>query len=210
MSNRARSFIVAACCAYPLVAHTAAVLNEPRWAAIGLAVIACAVSSTRLRAWQTALLGVLFFSVAWWLAARFPGWLLYSPPVALNLACCALFAATLGRGREPMVSRFARVERGGELPPDLVRYTRNLTWAWTVFFALMAAISLVLALTGPIALWSLFTNLVNYALVGLFLVLEYWYRRVRFRHYRHASPAEVIRRLGSYRIFPRPADGGWR
>ena len=120
-------------------------------------------------------------------------------PLAVNLALCGLFGRTLAAGREPMIARFARLERGEALPADLARYTRRLTVAWTVFFAMMAATSLALAAWGPLAVWSLFTNVINYALVALFFVGEYAVRRVRFRHYRHLSPIEVVRRLHTYR-----------
>jgi uncharacterized membrane protein len=120
-------------------------------------------------------------------------------PVVLNLSLAALFGRTLFGGREPMIGRFARLERGGELPPDLARYTRGLTAAWTVFFVAMAATSLGLAFWGTLLAWSLFTNVVNYLLVAVFFVAEYLYRRVRYRHHRHASPGEVLRRLHTYR-----------
>ena len=120
-------------------------------------------------------------------------------PLAVNLALCWLFGRTLAAGREPMIARFARLERGAELPPDLARYARALTAVWAGFFAAMAAVSLGLALWGSVLAWSLFTNVINYALVALFFVGEYAYRRVRFRHYRHPSPLEVMRRLHTYR-----------
>jgi len=46
-----------------------------------------------------------------------PAGVLAAPPVVLNVTLCLLFAVTLARGREPMVSRFARLERGSDLPP---------------------------------------------------------------------------------------------
>ena len=120
-------------------------------------------------------------------------------PLAVNLALCGLFGRTLAAGREPMIARFARLERGAELPADLARYARALTFAWTGFFAAMAAVSLGRARWGSVLAWSRFTNVVNYALVALLFVGEYVYRRVRFRHYRHLSPIEVVRRLHTYR-----------
>ena len=36
-----------------------------------------------------------------WLAGRFPGLLLYTPPIVINLALCVIFARTLRRGHEP-------------------------------------------------------------------------------------------------------------
>ena len=147
---------------------------------------------------RATLAGACALALLLYLAAAVPGFLLYVPPVAINLALLALFARTLRAGSEPMVSRFARIERGGTLPPDLARYTRNQTRAWAAFFALMAAISATLAATGPLAAWSLFSNLLNYLLVAVFFVLEYVYRRVRYRHHTHATPWRTLRLITHY------------
>ena len=120
-------------------------------------------------------------------------------PIAVNLVLCVLFGGTLAAGREPIIARFARLERGADLPGDLARYTRTLTVLWTAFFAAMAAVSACLAAWGSTFAWSLFTNVLNYVLVVLLFVGEYVYRRLRFRHYSHLSPMEVMRRLHRYR-----------
>jgi uncharacterized membrane protein len=120
-------------------------------------------------------------------------------PVLLNLILCLLFARTLFGGGEALISRFARVERGGALPAALARYTRHLTAAWAAFFALMGATSAGLAIWGSFAAWSLFTNVLNYVLIAAFFLAEYAYRRLRYRQFPHASPADVVRRLHAYR-----------
>lgn len=209
MAGRTRFLAVSACCAYPVLSHAAVVLDEPRWATAGIAVVAWAAASFRYGWLVAAALGLVVLGAGLALAGVAGSVLLYAPPLLLNLALCAVFGGTLRRGREPLVSRFARIERGGDLPADLARYTRRVTWAWTAFFVLMAGISLALAVWGSAWLWSLFTNLVNFILVAVFFASEYLYRRVRFRHYTHASPAELIRRLHTYRPFPRPADGNY-
>jgi uncharacterized membrane protein len=111
--------------------------------------------------------------------------LILLPPVLINVALCAFFGHTLRVGKEPLVSRFARLERGS-LEPELARYTRMLTWVWTLFFGGMAMLSGLLAMHATPAGWSLFTNIISYALVGVLFIAEYLYRRVRYRHYRHA------------------------
>ena len=120
--------------------------------------------------------------------------LLYFPPIVINLLGCWLFARSLQNGSAPVISQIARLERG-ELTSELAVYTRRLTWIWAVFFAVMAFISAYLAAFAPLAVWSLFTNLINYLLVGLLFFGEFAYRRIRYRHYRHASPFQVIRRM---------------
>ncbi|HEV8695533.1 MAG TPA: hypothetical protein VGQ93_15340 [Lysobacter sp.] len=146
------------------------------------------------------------FAVGMLLASVLPAAVVYAPPIVLNLALCALFASTLRASSEPMITRFARTERG-DMPADLAIYTRRLTQIWVLFFALMAAISLTLGLMASAAAWSLFTNVVNYVLVVLMFGLEYGYRRIRYRHHRHAGPADLLRRLHTYRVFARKADG---
>jgi uncharacterized membrane protein len=208
MSARTRYLIWAACCAYPVVSHLSAVTGEPRWAGLGIALLAWGVLASRMGAARAALVGLPILGLAFGGAELFPAAVLYAPPVVLYLALCAVFAATLRRGDEPLVSRFARVARGGVLALDLARYTRTLTGLWSAFFALMAAVSLGLALSAPVATWSLFTNLISYVLVALFFVGEYLYRRTRFRHHQHAGFVEFVRRLAAYRVWARPPGGG--
>lgn len=130
------------------------------------------------------------------------GWLLYVPPVAINLGLCWLFGRTLRRGRVPLIARFALMEQG-TLTPELAAYTRTLTWLWTLLFAGAAAASLLLALSGNRDAWSIFTNFLNYLLVaGLFLG-EFVYRRLRFRSYRHQSPLQLLRNVRRTNLFER-------
>ena len=56
-----------------------------------------------------------------------PDMLLKLPPVAFNVALAVWFGRTLARGEEPMISWFARLVRGTEVPADLARYTRCST-----------------------------------------------------------------------------------
>jgi uncharacterized membrane protein len=207
MSRRTAILAIAACCSYPLLNHLGAVTQEPLWPASGIALVTWALLSGRFQGAGAVFLGLLTLGLGVGLSALFPGVLLYAPPLALNLALCAAFAGTLRPGREPLVGRFARIERGIDLPPDLARYTRVLTGLWAAFFAVMAIVSLSLALWGSTAAWSLFTNLLNYVLIVVFFALEYLYRRLRYRHHPHASPGELVRRLHTYRIFHRHADG---
>ena len=129
-------------------------------------------------------------------------WLLYVPPIAINLALGWLFGRTLARGRVPLITRFAMLERG-TLSEELARYTRTLTWLWTLLFAGAALASLVLALSGNRDAWWLFTNLVNYLLVAALFLGEFVYRRLRFRNYRHQSPLRVLHDVRRMDLFER-------
>src|SRR6267378_2588636 len=113
--------------------------------------------------------------------------------VAYNVALAVWFGRTLARGEEPMISWFARLVRGAELPPDLARYTRWSTVVWTAFFVSMAAASAVLAVLATPHTWSVFTNGIDYILVGALFVGEYVFRRVRYGHHEHRPLADVVR-----------------
>ena len=126
--------------------------------------------------------------------------LLYVPPVAINLWLMMLFGMSLRKDSLPLISRIARLERG-ELTPELARYTRRLTWIWTLLFLAMASEALLLALFAPLALWSWFANVWNYVFVASLFAGEYVYRRVRFAHYGHASPLALFRLMRA---------GGWQ
>ena len=129
-------------------------------------------------------------------------WVLYVPPVAINLTLCWLFGRTLVAGRVPLIARFAMLEQG-TLTDELAAYTRMLTWVWTLLFAGAALASVLLALSGNRDAWSMFTNLVNYLLVAALFLGEFAYRRLRFRNYRHQSPLQLLRNVRRTNLFER-------
>jgi uncharacterized membrane protein len=178
--------------AYPFAVHWLLAVGRPRialtLAAIALGGICWSLEDARWR-WLALLMIALSSLAAGALHAD--ELVLFLPPIAINLGLALFFASTLGRGREPLISWFARAERGG-LAPDLKVYTRCLTWIWVGFFLTMAAVSFVLAVTGPRMAWAWFTAVGNYLCVGMLFVGEYVYRRVRFSHYEHASPLRLL------------------
>lgn len=189
--------LMAAAIAYPLALHGAVATGHPR-IALGLLLGVCALgaflarpvvhASPRSRLLWLAV--IIFSAVALFMLLENTGLaLLYIPPILINGAMVALFLGSLGAGRDPVISRFARIERGGgELPPDIEIYARRLTGIWGGLFAAMAIESALLAAFAPLELWSLFTNILNYVFVTLLFAGEYLYRRLRFRHHSHPSP----------------------
>ena len=122
-----------------------------------------------------------------------PDVLLKLPPVVFNVALAVWFGRTLAPGEEPMISWFARLVRETELPADIARYTRWSTVIWTAFFVSMAAVSAALAVLATPHAWSVFTNGIDYLLVGALFVGEYVFRRVRYGHHEHRPLADVVR-----------------
>ncbi len=102
------------------------------------------------------------------------------------------FARSLRAGQVPMVSRFAEVIHGS-LSPALTRYTRQVTWAWALYFAVMTTLSLLLFWLAPVAVWSVFANLLNLPLLILMFAAEYGARVMLLAPSDRSGPLEAIR-----------------
>ncbi len=91
-----------------------------------------------------------------------------------------LLGVTFGRslmpGRVALCTRLAAQEHG-PLSADEVRYTRRVTAAWTLFFLVITAASILLFVAAPMQIWSLFTNFCVLPLVGAMFIAEYQVRR---------------------------------
>ncbi|MGB7542430.1 MAG: hypothetical protein WBM28_10490 [Burkholderiales bacterium] len=175
-------------CAYPLLAHAEVSTGLVCLAWLAWLCLAALVYMATRGKWRAAACALMVGA----LLLTDVDALLRIPPVVINLVLAAWFGRSLLSGEEPVINWFARLERG-ELPPDLARYARRLTVIWTVFFVAMAAVAAALAAFATAEAWSLFANGINYVLVGLLFVGEYAYRRVRYRHYTHASLAQFVR-----------------
>lgn len=102
------------------------------------------------------------------------------PHLATNLFLMWFFARTLRDGRQPLITAIARRVHGS-LSPDLEIYTRRVTWAWSLFFALQIIISTGLYIFTSVQVWSTFINVLNGPLIILMFICEYIYRVLRYR-----------------------------
>ena len=201
-----RRSVLLLACAWPLSLHYAIIFAAPEWparvtaAAMALGALIWAIADGRPAAAIPAA-GIVMLVGATVLYA--PLILLFAPQVVINGALAVFFGASLRPGREPVISVFARLEQGGALPPDLACHARSVTWIWTLLLAAIATLALALAIWASLETWSLFANVVDYALIAALFVGEYFYRRVRFRHYRHASLAALLRNVQSVDQFAR-------
>ena len=75
-----------------------------------------------------------------------------------------------------MITALARRVHGG-ITPDMARYSRKVTVAWTVYFLAMPALSLALYAVVPFSTWAVFVAVATpLALLALFVgehVLRY-------------------------------------
>ena len=103
-------------------------------------------------------------------------------PVLVSAGMLALFGYSLLHP-PTIIERMARL-REPDLPPSAIIYTRRVTQVWCVFFVLNGGIALVTALWMSAAVWSLWTGVISYLLMGILFGGEYLVRlHVRRRHH---------------------------
>ena len=202
--------------AYPLLAHGASLVGSPALTIASVAVLASAIlirPLTEGRLWSWFALPLVAFAIfgLWRIDAA--ALVLFLPPIVLNVFLAWLFGHTLVLDRIPLLERMVRLlQPPGEPPaPDVIRYVGRLTRAWTGLFVGLAAVNLGLAacatpgglldaagFRAPFAVsretWSLFANVVNYAIVAAFFLLEFAYRMRRFPGRPYRNLADFLRR----------------
>lgn len=186
---------------YPLLVHFLILMNVPVVAVVGLVITSLVYFYTMLQVRQSARTRLAWIGMYALLAVvglvnllTHTVYALYLPPVFINLALMLLFAMTLRGDSMPLVERMMRMEYpNGDLPQPLVRYARNLTRVWVGYFATIVLISLILAVTAPLELWSLFANVLSYVFAILLVLVQYAYRAWRYREYGLFMPWDTLR-----------------
>jgi len=146
--------------------------------------------------------------LAWaWPQLRENGALLhYVEHVGTNLAFAVVFGRTLGAGHEPLITQLARFAHPEGLSPAKLRYTRQVTVAWTGFFIATAIVSTGLFVLAPAAVWSVFANFLTLPLILLMFVVEHLCRYLVLPPVERGGIADTIRafRAGRQRRAPPP------
>jgi len=135
-------------------------------------------------------------------------------PIVFLTAIAWVFARTLKRSREPLVTRFVRVIEGEDRVnlPGVRGYTRGVTLFWACLLGAMAMLSLALALCAVPGGWlATFGVAAPFALpgsllawypeAGCWIVLlaafagEYAFRRWYMRHIPHPSARRFVTQI---------------
>lgn len=186
--------------AYSVLAYLAAASTRPDGLdalvavvpSLGLTFLMAWRSSRRaimLALWVAACAG-LYGASAWLVAHR--NWVFLLQHVSMYALLGVAFGRTLRSGRTPMVTGLARIVHR-TLSPALIRYTRSVTWAWTLYFAGVSGLSLLLFWLAPIAIWSAFATLLDIPLLALMFVGEYAVRCCVLPAEDRAGPLDAIR-----------------
>ena len=131
------------------------------------------------------------YGMSAWLMAH-SHWIFLLQHAGIHALLCGAFGRTLLAGRTPMVTGLAAIVHGS-LSPALGRYTRSVTWAWSLYFGITAGLSLLLFWLAPIAVWSAFANLLGGPLLVLMFAGEYAVRCHVLPAGDRAGPLEAIR-----------------
>ena len=195
---------------YPLLAHYTNQSADSGYLG-ALVAIAPVVLIALALAWRSArrllLLGaLLLLCVALWLGwstlEQHFGLVYWLQNVAMQLVLLMTFGLTLLAGRQPLCTRFAEAVHG-PLTPQHEIYARQVTLAWTLFFAAMALISTLLFFLAPLTTWSVFSNFLTLPLVALMFIAEYAVRRRMLPDTRHAHILDAVRAFRNTPARPR-------
>lgn len=195
---------------YPLLAHytneSANGGNLGAWVAVTPVVLIALVLAWRSTG-RFIMIGVLvLMCIALW--AGWPaleqhyGLVYWLQHVGVQLVLFMTFGRTLTGGRQPLCTRFAEAVHA-PLTSQHEIYARQVTIAWTLFFAAMALISTMLFFLTPIATWSVFANFMTLPLVVLMFVAEYLVRRRLLTNMRNTHILDAVRAFRNTPVKPR-------
>ena len=167
-----------------------------------------------LFAWQrgqrvlggAALLGVAALALqAWHGGGVAPATLYVAQHVVIHAALALVFALTLRPGHEALVTALARRVHT-HFSPAMAAYSRKVTMVWTLYFVVMAALSVALYVFAPFDAWAAFANLGTPVAMVLLFVAEYL---LRYRLHPEFERATLAETMGAYsRRHAAPLDPG--
>jgi uncharacterized membrane protein len=113
--------------------------------------------------------------------------------VGTNLALGTFFGITLLGERQALITQFALLAHNGVISAEKTRYTRQLTFVWSLFFFLTASLSVILFFWFPPVAWSIFANILPIPLILLMFGIEHLVRHRVLPPADRSSIADTIR-----------------
>ena len=104
------------------------------------------------------------------------------------------FVRSLSVGQVPLCAQLAEKLHGALLPAEIT-YMRRATVAWALFYLLLTWAILVLFLSSPARIWSLFVNFGTFGLIGLMFFAEHAIRRRVIPRSRHGGTLAALRQF---------------
>lgn len=204
-------FLVVALVGYPIAMHL--LLTSQQWPATTLLMGLLPVAVLPLGLFKAGRLKLGLLSVAtiavlvalfWNVLLHRQDWIYLMQNAGMQILLAWVFGRTLIPPQEALITQIARRIHGTEFTPTIAAYTRQATWAWVLFFVVMALISVVLFAAAPLSVWSFFVNVLYLPLLVLMFVLEYAARRYCLRNIEHLS---IFKGVSLYMEKRTSADG---
>lgn len=164
---------------YPLLSHFCVMTGHPFWSVLYLLGILGLFFIRAIATRKDFLASIIAFFLIVGAGLILQGqskFVIYLPPIMINLGLFLFFGRSLQGDRVPLITRYAEII-DGNLNQEIVRYTKRVTQIWTILFFVMLMESIVLALFASWEIWSIFTNFINYGFVILMFIAEYFYRQ---------------------------------
>jgi uncharacterized membrane protein len=162
-----------------------------------------------------ALIGLFAFSIKYYRSALLVGLLIimsllmlykgmvadlyFLPPIVINLVIGAIFINGLRPNQTPVIEKYILLMEGA-VSDRQRQYARWVTVAWSCLLVAMLIESIVLALYFSHETWSLFTNFINYLVLGLMFLGEYVVRIYTFPDEKHMQFMAYLNRLRKIRL----------
>jgi len=167
---------------YALLAHytNESVHNGNLGALVAITpIILVLLMATKQSTWRLVTLLIVLCASLWlgWSTLTKNFWLIYwLQDAGIQLVLFITFGRTLIASRQPLCTRFAEMVHSEPLSPQHHVYTRQITVAWTMFFAVMTLTSTLLFFMAPLTTWSVFANFLTLPLIALMFIVEYGVR----------------------------------
>ena len=140
------------------------------------------------------LLGGLICWRLWAFVKQHTDFIFWIQDIGLMTILLITFGQTLQKNRKPLCVHFAEMIHGdAPLPPAHIRYARQVTVAWVIFFSLIIITSTLLFFLAPLAIWSIFVNFFTLSLVALMFVAEFMVRRRVLTDMPAGHPLDAVR-----------------
>jgi uncharacterized membrane protein len=201
--------IAALVISYPLMAHytNTSTHNGNLGALVAIAPVVLVVlmlaKQSPLRLVTACVLVCAALWVGWSALTQHFGLVYWLQDAGLQLLLFVTFGRTLIAGRQPLCTRFAEMVHTEPLTPQHEAYARQVTVAWTVFFAAMTLTSTLLFFLALLTTWSLFANILTLPLIALMFIAEYGVRRWLLPDTQHTHILDAIRAFKSTSARPR-------
>lgn len=194
-----KALIVLACIAYQYLVHVSVIGAQTgalRTVLVWLPLAALAVWVVTRARNRAAWLSVLIASVVFVGLAEYQEHLGLAAVSGLSHATAYVFllgyfGRTLARGREPLITRYARRVHGA-LPAEMEHFARAVTIAWCAFFAAQLIVSALLFAFASLEAWSAFVNLLNLPLLAIMFAGQLIFRNVRHPDFPRATAWQAI------------------